>query len=447
MSARSDKNRIIIFDTTLRDGEQSPGASMNLDEKLRIAEVLEGMGVDVIEAGFPIASDGDFEAINEIAKVVKDSTVCGLARATKIDIDRAAQALKPAKRGRIHTFIATSELHMKHKLQLEPDEVFAKVIESVTHARSFTDDVEWSAEDASRTEHDFLCRCVEAAIAAGAGTAALPDYASLFPGLQMPRYAARDPGTSAYKDRLTPFAERGFAGASNAWVVSGAHTDTGAPILANDPHLGFAAPILWYLVKIVLPGGFIAGATVPGVPLVLAGHNQAIAWGLTATQSDVQDLYRETRVPGQPDSYETPDGPRPFATRREIIRVRGGEDILLQVRSTRHGPIISRQSAEGALALSATFLGPDDRTPEAIYRINRARGKADFLAALRAMLSELKFESIGKPHPHLAAQALSRTGVSATEAVFVGDNPDTDGAIARAIGTRFVLLRRTGAPE
>lgn len=184
---------------------------------------------------------------------------------------------------------------------------------------------------------------------------------------------------------LRPGADQSPTGASNAWVVSGAHTDTGAPILANDPHLGFAAPILWYLVKIVLPGGFIAGATVPGVPLVVAGHNQAIAWGLTATQSDVQDLYRETRVPGQPDSYETPDGPRPFATRREIIRVRGGEDILLQVRSTRHGPIVSGQSAEGALALSATFLGPDDRTAEAIYRINRARGKADFLAALRAM--------------------------------------------------------------
>ena len=175
MSARSDKNRIVIFDTTLRDGEQSPGASMNLDEKLRIAEVLEGMGVDVIEAGFPIASDGDFEAVNEIAKMVKNSTVCGLARATKIDIDRCAEAVKPAKRPRIHTFIATSPLHMEFKLQMEPDEVLAKVIESVTHARSFTDDVEWSAEDATRTEHDFLCRCVEAAIDAGAGTVNIPD--------------------------------------------------------------------------------------------------------------------------------------------------------------------------------------------------------------------------------------------------------------------------------
>ncbi|HEX9702457.1 MAG TPA: 2-isopropylmalate synthase [Rhodospirillales bacterium] len=175
MSARSDKNRVIIFDTTLRDGEQSPGASMNLDEKLRIAEVLEGMGVDVIEAGFPIASDGDFEAVNEIAKVVKDSTVCGLARATKIDIDRCAEAVKPAKRRRIHTFIATSPLHMKHKLQMEPDAVFAKVTESVGYARRFTDDVEWSAEDASRSDHDFLCRCVEAAIKAGAGTVNIPD--------------------------------------------------------------------------------------------------------------------------------------------------------------------------------------------------------------------------------------------------------------------------------
>ncbi|MFQ5765235.1 MAG: 2-isopropylmalate synthase [Rhodospirillales bacterium] len=175
MSARSDKNRIIIFDTTMRDGEQSPGASMNLDEKLRIAEVLEGMGVDVIEAGFPIASDGDFEAVNEIAKVVQDSTVCGLARATKIDIDRAAEAIKPAKRARIHTFIATSPLHMKHKLQMEPEAVFAQVTESVTHARKFTDDVEWSAEDASRSDRDFLCRCVEAAIDAGAGTVNIPD--------------------------------------------------------------------------------------------------------------------------------------------------------------------------------------------------------------------------------------------------------------------------------
>lgn len=170
-----DKNRVIIFDTTLRDGEQSPGASMNLEEKLRIASVLEGMGVDVIEAGFPIASDGDFEAVNEIAKVVKNSTVCGLARATKGDIERCAEAIKPAARSRIHTFISTSPLHMKYKLQMEPEKVFEKVKESVAFARNFTDDVEWSAEDGSRTERDFLARCVEAAIASGATTINIPD--------------------------------------------------------------------------------------------------------------------------------------------------------------------------------------------------------------------------------------------------------------------------------
>lgn len=175
MSTTTDAEQIIIFDTTLRDGEQSPGASMNLEEKLRIATVLEGMGVDVIEAGFPIASDGDFEAVKEVSKVVKDSIVCGLARATVNDIDRAAEALKPARRGRIHTFIATSPLHMKYKLQMEPDAVHQAVIDSVTKARNHTDDVEWSPEDGSRTDHDFLCRCVESAIKAGAETINIPD--------------------------------------------------------------------------------------------------------------------------------------------------------------------------------------------------------------------------------------------------------------------------------
>ena len=168
-------NRVRIFDTTMRDGEQSPGASMNLEEKLRIAELLEEMRVDVIEAGFPIASNGDFEAVREVAKVVTESTVCGLARAGRRDIDRAAAALAPAKSGRIHTFISTSPLHMRVKLQMEPEDVHAAVIDSVSYARKFTDDVEWSCEDGSRTEHDFLCRCVESAIKAGAGTINIPD--------------------------------------------------------------------------------------------------------------------------------------------------------------------------------------------------------------------------------------------------------------------------------
>ncbi len=146
-----DKDRIVIFDTTLRDGEQSPGASMNLEEKLRIAKVLEELGVDIIEAGFPIASNGDFEAVREISKTVTTPIICALARAHRQDIERAAEALEPAKRKRIHTFISTSPLHMKYKLQMEPEEVHQAVVDSVTRARNLCDDVEWSCEDGSRT--------------------------------------------------------------------------------------------------------------------------------------------------------------------------------------------------------------------------------------------------------------------------------------------------------
>src|SRR5919202_340470 len=168
-------DRVIIFDTTLRDGEQSPGASMNLDEKIKIALLLEEMGVDVIEAGFPIASNGDFEAVREIAKLVKKSSVAGLARAAIGDIDRAWKALRHAARPRIHTFISTSPLHMKYKLQMGENAVLDAIGASVGHACKLCDDVEWSAEDGSRTEHDFLCRCVEAAIHAGARTVNIPD--------------------------------------------------------------------------------------------------------------------------------------------------------------------------------------------------------------------------------------------------------------------------------
>ena len=174
--AGGDKpDQIIIFDTTLRDGEQCPGATMTFEEKLQVAELLDEMGVDVIEAGFPIASEGDFEAVNEIAKLAKHSVVCGLARANFGDIDRAGEAIKVAKRGRIHTFIGTSPLHRQHQLQLDQDQVHERVVASVMRARQYTDDVEWSAMDATRTEHDYLCRVVEAAIKAGATTINIPD--------------------------------------------------------------------------------------------------------------------------------------------------------------------------------------------------------------------------------------------------------------------------------
>src|ERR1700761_3046459 len=173
--AKSEKDRVIIFDTTLRDGEQCPGATMTHEEKLEVAALLDEMGVDIIEAGFPIASDGDFAAVNEIARRTKNAVVCGLSRAAFKDIDRCAEAIKPAKRSRIHTFLSTSPVHMKWKLQLPAEKVFEMVIASVTRARKYTDDVEWSCEDGTRTEHDFLCRCVEAAIKAGATTINIPD--------------------------------------------------------------------------------------------------------------------------------------------------------------------------------------------------------------------------------------------------------------------------------
>ena len=168
-------DKLIIFDTTLRDGEQSPGASMTKDEKVRIAKALERMRVDVIEAGFPIASPGDFDAVQAVAKAIKDSTVCGLARALDKDIDRAGEAIKPANSGRIHTFIATSPIHMKMKLRMEPDQVVEQAVRAVQRARQYTDNVEFSPEDAGRSELDFLCRILEAVIDAGAGTLNIPD--------------------------------------------------------------------------------------------------------------------------------------------------------------------------------------------------------------------------------------------------------------------------------
>jgi 2-isopropylmalate synthase len=172
---RQNSQAVVIFDTTLRDGEQSPGASMTFEEKLQVADLLDAMGVDIIEAGFPVTSEGDFEAVSAIAKRMKRASVAGLARAAAKDIDRCAEALRPALRPRIHLFISTSPLHMKYKLQKEPGEVLDMITASVTRARNLFADIEWSAEDGTRSEIDFLCRCVEAAIKAGATTINIPD--------------------------------------------------------------------------------------------------------------------------------------------------------------------------------------------------------------------------------------------------------------------------------
>jgi len=168
-------NKLIVFDTTLRDGEQSPGASMTADEKMRLARQLERLRVDVIEAGFPAASPGDFEAVQRIAEQVRETTICGLARANARDVGLAADAVKPAESPRIHTFIATSDIHMKMKLDMTPDEVVSQAVRSVKRATKYTDNIEFSPEDAGRSDLDFLCRIIEAAINAGATTINIPD--------------------------------------------------------------------------------------------------------------------------------------------------------------------------------------------------------------------------------------------------------------------------------
>jgi len=171
----SDKDRVIIFDTTMRDGEQSPGASMSLEEKIQIARVFDEMGIDIIEAGFPIASPGDFEAVSEVSKILKNSIPAGLSRHSVKDIDRAYEALKHAPRFRIHTFISTSPLHMKHKLNMSSQDVYESIGKHVAYARKFTDDVEWSCEDGTRTDMDYMCKTVELAIKSGATTINIPD--------------------------------------------------------------------------------------------------------------------------------------------------------------------------------------------------------------------------------------------------------------------------------
>src|SRR3989475_8936198 len=167
--------RLIIFDTTLRDGEQSPGASMNLAEKLEVAHALKELGVDVIEAGFPIASPGDFEAVQAIARSVEGPIICGLARCNADDIDRAWEALRDAHRPRIHVFLATSAIHREFKLHMAKEEILRRAVEGVQRAKGYCDDIEFSPEDASRTELDFLAEVVEKAIAAGATTINIPD--------------------------------------------------------------------------------------------------------------------------------------------------------------------------------------------------------------------------------------------------------------------------------
>ena len=208
-----DRRRVLIFDTTLRDGEQSPGATMTEPEKLEMADALVEMGVDIIEAGFPAASPGDFEAVRLISERVKGSVVAGLARATRGDIERAAQAVRAAENPRIHTFLASSDIHLEHKLKMSREQMLAKVVDAVTFAKSFTSDVEFSGEDSTRSDWDFLVQVYTAAIKAGATTINIPDTVGY-----------TTPGE--YADLITYLKER-VEGIDDAIISVHCHNDLG----------------------------------------------------------------------------------------------------------------------------------------------------------------------------------------------------------------------------
>jgi 2-isopropylmalate synthase len=212
----TDRPRITIFDTTLRDGEQSPGCSMNVQERLRLAQQLDRLGVDVIEAGFPIASDGDFEAVQKIAATVRRPIIAGLARACTPDIDRAWMALKSAARPRIHVFLATSDIHLKYKLRITREQCLAQAREAVAYAKSLCDDIQFSPEDATRTDIPFLCAVVEAVIAAGATTVNIPDTV----GYSMPE---------EYGQLIRTLREK-VAGIENVTISTHCHNDLGLAV-------------------------------------------------------------------------------------------------------------------------------------------------------------------------------------------------------------------------
>ena len=220
-------DRLIIFDTTLRDGEQSPGASMNLPEKLEVAHALGELGVDVIEAGFPIASPGDFEAVQAIARQVEGPVICGLARCNDADIDRAWEALKDCPKPRIHIFLATSSIHREFKLRLDKNEILARVVAGVERGKKHCDNIEFSPEDAARTERDFLVAVVEKAIAAGATTINIPDTV----GYAMPEQ---------YADVIR-FLKKNVAGADKVVFSTHCHNDLGLAV-ANSLAAVAAAP-------------------------------------------------------------------------------------------------------------------------------------------------------------------------------------------------------------
>ncbi len=270
-------NRVYIFDTTLRDGEQAPGFSMNINEKLIVAKQLARLGVDVIEAGFPASSPGDFESVKRIAETVKGPVIAGLCRAVKKDIEIGAEALKPAERKRIHTFIATSEIHMKYKLKMDPEEVLNRAIEAVKFARNFTDDVEFSAEDATRSDLDFLCRVIEEVIKAGATTVNIPDTV----GYAIP---------SEFKEKISYIMNK-VPNIDKAVVSVHCHNDLGLAVANSLAAIEAGAR----QVECTINGIGERAGNAAMEEIVMALHTRKDHFGLT-TGINTREIYRTSRL-------------------------------------------------------------------------------------------------------------------------------------------------------
>jgi len=353
--ANAGSGRVVIFDTTLRDGEQSPGASMSMSEKLKIAGVLDEMGVDIIEAGFPAASNGDFEAVREVAQQAKNAVIAGLARAVPRDIERAAAAVKHAKKPRIHTFISTSPLHMKYKLQMEPEAVLEAVVSSVTQARNHVEDVEWSAEDGSRTDPDFLCRCVEAAIKAGATTINIPDTVG---------YAVPEEFAAIF----TMLLER-VPGADDVVLSAHCHNDLGLAV-ANS-------------VAAVRAGARQVECTINGL-------------GERAGNAALEEIVMAIRT--RPDSLPFETGIDTTQITRASRLVAGATGFAIQPNKAIVGANAFAHEAgihqDGMLKNAETY---EIMTPESVGLVKSSliMGKHSGRAAFRAKLEELGFGDIG----------------------------------------------------
>ncbi|MBI1887033.1 MAG: 2-isopropylmalate synthase [Nitrosomonadales bacterium] len=403
-------DKLIVFDTTLRDGEQSPGASMTREMKIRIARQLEKLGVDVIEAGFAAASPGDFEAVKAVAEIVKSSTVCSLARASENDVRRAGEAIRPAKSGRIHTFIATSPIHMQHKLRMSEDQVVERAVSAVKWALEYTDDVEFSAEDAVRSEMDFLVRVFDAVIQAGARTLNVPDTV----GYSIP---------AAWGERIRQLIERVPNSDKVIWSTH-CHNDLGLAV-ANS-------------LSAVMNGARQVECTINGLgeragnasleEIVMAVKTRRDIFNLD-TRIDTTQIVPTSKLvssitgyPVQPNKAIV--GANAFAhesgihqdgvlKHRETYEIMRAEDVGWSTNKLTLGKLSGRNAFRTRLQEIGIVLGSEDELNAAFARFKELADRKSeiFDEDLQALVNEESVSSVSEHYQLLSMRAHSETGV------------------------------------